>query len=564
MITQYANSFSKVHINSELINQVAGVLFTHAQATSSTTATGIALTHEALVDLQATFGIDNAQRLLNYKYFDHLDTNYAMCSAALDLHADDAVQVDYSKGRPFWIECEDEVIVGLAEELLYETLELDKIDKSWATIRDYCKYGDVFEEVILDKELGVVGIQALPPESMYIYPNSKLDVIKYVQRPSLFLGYGPTANEIPFQPWQVSHLRVPGKNRYDLYGRSILSDATRALKMLEAAETSLLMQRLTKGTDKYVFTIPVDGIPAAKQQTEVEKVASLFRRKKLLDTAKGEFKSVVNAIGNTQDYFIPSANGKKIEIDLLPQTDIQKHIDDIEYFKKKAIEALKVPAQYLNYLETTEMLKGPANSDIRWARKIRRIQNIYRDHIIKILDIHLQYILKQMPPAYTVVFASVSALEEQQRLEALEIKASVAAALQDYYSQKTILQEIFKLTEEEADKVLGQLDKQKIDATAVDSIAQANAEKLARDYFEPTGGEEDIATVDDGTPETMALPVGTATTDPTAAPATESKSKDQIIELYRQNLATNKRLREAVESMHSIQKELRTLNKKKE
>lgn len=547
LLTQYAHSFTKSNINSELINQVAGTLFTRQQTSSLTTATGVALTSEALVDLQATFGIDNAQRILNYKYFDHLDANYAMCSAALDLHADDAVQVDYSKGRPFWIECEDQTVVDLAEELLYETLQLDKIEKSWAAIRDYCKYGDVFEEVVLDKDLGVVDMQSLPPESMYVIPNTKLDVIKYVQRPSLFLNTFAVSNEISFQPWQVSHLRIPGKNRYDVYGRSILSDATRALKMLEAAETALLMQRLTKGSDKYIFTIPVDGIPLPKQQAEVERVANLFKRKKLLDTAAGEFKSVVNAIGNTQDYFIPTANGKKIEIDLLQQTEIQKHIDDVDYFKKKAIEALKVPAQYLDYLEAGEVIKGPANTDIRWARKIRRIQNIYRDHIIKVLDIHLQYILKQTPPPFSVIFASVSALEEQQRLEALEIKASVAAALQDYYSQKTILQEIFKLSEEDADKVLGQLDKQKIDATAVDEIARANAEKISRDYFEP---KEEVVEGDvEETPE-----------------VTEAKSKQHILELFKQNVVTNKRLREAVENMHGIRQELKSFqkNKKKE
>jgi hypothetical protein len=275
-----------------------------------------------------------------------------------------------------------------------------------------------------------------------------------------------------------------------------------------------------------------------KAKARIKEVAATLRRKRLLNVNAGEFKSVINAIGNTQDYFIPTKDGKGIEIDLLPQNDPQRHIDDIEYFKKKAIESLKVPANYLSYIEGGDASKSLANTDIRWARRIRRIQGIYRDHLTRVLDAHFKLIYQRPVAEFKVMFASVSALEDQARLEALEIRASVAAALQDYYSQKTILTQIFGVSDDEAEKYINALDAQQIDKAAVASIAEANAEQIREEYF--TQPEEVVEPVEGDV-------------------ASGQLSTEAIVKMFKENTRASKSLREAAANLHTILNEKKRL-----
>jgi len=536
----------------ELVNKVAAEITTQDDI-EQTTETGLALSYEELQNLSSNFSFNDAERQANYGFYDHVDNNYAICSSALDLHADDAIQLDFYKGKPFWIECEDEEVVRLGEAILYDTLGLEEIRTSWSVIRDFCKYGDAFEEIIVDKTLGIVKVIGLPPQTMFVNVNPQLEIMNYKQE---IMGSATIARKgIPFNPWQISHLKIPGRNRHSIYGRSIFADAVRSLKMLEAIETSLLLQRLVRGTDRYLVNIPVDNLSDEKAQERVKQVAHTLRRKKFIDVKKGEFQSVLNAVGTTQDFFIPTREKGSISIDLLPTSNVQQHIDDVEYFQKKAVAALKIPPEFLSYLsEGQDRSKKLVNTDIRWARKIRRIQGIYRDHLDRIVRTHLMYILKREVPDYKILFASVSALEEQAKLEALEIRASVAAALQDYFPIKTILIDIFKLSDEEADKYLNQMDVQHIDKTVVDAVAQGSADKVNQEYLQ--GSTEEVP------PETGEEPSKEEPPKEEFPKESRNLSESTVLKMFKEQVQTNRRLQEAVTSLHEIVRKKRLLERK--
>ena len=64
-------------------------------------------------------------------------------------------------------------------------------------------------------------------------------------------------------------------------------------------------------------------------------------------------------------------------------------IQDVEYLRDKLFAALKVPKQFMGYDENSDGKATLAAQDIRFARKIERIQRIVVSELYKIALVHL-------------------------------------------------------------------------------------------------------------------------------------------------------------------------------
>jgi hypothetical protein len=90
-----------------------------------------------------------------------------------------------------------------------------------------------------------------------------------------------------------------------------------------------------------------------------------------------------------EDYFIPVRNGQSTKVETLQGAANLNDIMDIEYLQNKLFAAIKVPKAYLNYAEKMEGGSTLAQTDLRFARTVNRIQEMVLVELRRLANIHL-------------------------------------------------------------------------------------------------------------------------------------------------------------------------------
>lgn len=187
---------------------------------------------------------DLMARYLDYEYMD----DYPMISTGHNIIASDATQVDVSKGHVAWIEANDKDVQTLLNDFLHRVIRVD--EKLPGIARETSSYGNFFGEVTLDHD-GVIDWRGLPPPTMRKVegPNSEIhgyvqdfrrrdgfsvpefyQVVKEFQAnggrpgelPSTVMGLGQA---VPFEPWQITHIKMPSKWSRSVYGYCLVGES---------------------------------------------------------------------------------------------------------------------------------------------------------------------------------------------------------------------------------------------------------------------------------------------------------------------------------------------------
>lgn len=90
-----------------------------------------------------------------------------------------------------------------------------------------------------------------------------------------------------------------------------------------------------------------------------------------------------------EDYFIPVRGEKSSKVETLQGAANLNDIMDIEYLQNKLFAAIKVPKAYLNYAEKMEGGSTLAQTDLRFARTVNRIQEMMLIELRRVANIHL-------------------------------------------------------------------------------------------------------------------------------------------------------------------------------
>ena len=406
------------------------------------------------------------------KYADYEDMDdYPELSSALDLYADDATQPDVLTGNTIWAESDDEVIQRILNETIKENLRTE--DDIWELARNLCKYGNDFEELIVMDDVGVVKLNNLETPAVrriedlngilygFIYDpqmSFRADTSTFFQLLKDREGKGSAdiqaANTFgqmsAFEPWEVAHFRMRGKNRKDLYGVGVLEAARWVWKRLSMMEDAMVLYKLTRSPQRYAFYVDVGDVPPNEARSQVNKVKNDFKKTKFVDPRTGKINFRYNPLSMDEDIFIPVRKGKKAtEIDVLAGPEGQQ-TDDVEYLRDKLFAALKIPKSYLGADETV----GRANlsqQDVRFARTVMRIQRAIRSgyaHICRV-DLAARNIDPDMVKFDIKMVVPSGALELAQ-IEVQKAKLDLATNYQAaQFSEYFIWSRILGLSDEE-------------------------------------------------------------------------------------------------------------------
>ena len=328
---------------------------------------------------QSMAGLNDVRMM--YRDCDLMD-QFPEISAALDIIAEESTFIG-EDGAMLRISSRSERVKSVLEDLFVNRLSIHTMLPMIS--RSMCKYGNTFMMLNIDNKNGILGWKQLPVYEMerwengqntpYATPLSNLNTVdENAPQDTKFVWIGQ--NEyIPYRNWQIAHFRLLYDSVFLPYGVAYINKARRHWRMLSMMEDMMLIYRLDRSIERRVFKINVGAIDESDVQSYVQQIADNFKRKPIVDPLTGQIDLRKSFMNVTEDFFIPVRDDNASNpIDTLQGAQNLTAMDDIKFVQNKILAALSVPRAFLNFEETTGDGKNLSLLDVRFTRKINRIQ----------------------------------------------------------------------------------------------------------------------------------------------------------------------------------------------
>ena len=297
------------------------------------------ITNEALRQVISDQNLIIYERSSIYQVVDR-SLNHALMSAACVSFADSACQRSPLHGSTVWVTSENREYRYQIEKML-DVINIEECIYDWAWTT--AAFGDLFVEVFGEPGVGIICVNDdnHPINVSRVDHNGRL--VGFFQTP---LGYATTDTRKLLAPWDQVHFRLLGaKKRRPLYqdqqysefrtisimtpdarrltskyGCSILADALPIWKRLRLAEDSIMMARIMKSPQRFLFkvVIPEDNANAEAVAQLVDQYQNEIKRSRALNTDPNNPNYVdrFNAMAGAEDLIFPvwgQANNLTVE-----------------------------------------------------------------------------------------------------------------------------------------------------------------------------------------------------------------------------------------------------------
>jgi hypothetical protein len=283
------------------------------------------------------------------------------------------------KGEILQIYSNNSRIKNVLKDLFHNSLNINYNLMFWT--REMLKFGDCFLKLEVDRQSGIYDCTALPVQEIHREESYDGNLNSARFRWDL--------NNMYFEEWQVAHFRIATDGSRLPYGRSILEPARKLWKQLQLAEDAMLVYRLIRAPERRVYYIEVGNTDPKDIPQYMEKMKASVKKASVVDPTTGQVNLKYNPLTYEEDYFIPVRNGQSTKVETLQGAANLNDIMDIEYLQNKLFAAIKVPKAYLNYAEKMEGGSTLAQTDLRFARTVNRIQEMVLVELRRLANIHL-------------------------------------------------------------------------------------------------------------------------------------------------------------------------------
>lgn len=350
---------------------------------------------KANVDLSNTAinGLTNIK--LMFRDADLMDA-FPEIGAALDIIAEECSVVN-DKGHIINVYSSSDRTKSVLEDLFVNRLNMQTVGPM--VLRAMCKYGNQFMLLNIENKLGIKGWRQLPVyeveryesgvESIWGNVNTSVAGGEEEDLSTKFVWSGHNT-QIPLKNWQIGHFRLLTDSLYLPYGSSYLNKARRHFRMLSLMEDMMLIYRLERSIERRVFKVFVGNIDDNDIPAYIDQIANEFKRTPIVDPLTGQLDLRKNILNVSDDFFIPvRTENASNPIDTLPAAQNMTAMDDIKFVQNKVLTALGIPKTFLNFEESVGDGKNLALMDIRFTRRVNRIQQAFLEELTKIATIHL-------------------------------------------------------------------------------------------------------------------------------------------------------------------------------
>jgi hypothetical protein len=177
---------------------------------------------------------------------------------------------------------------------------------------------------------------------------------------------------------------------------SPLERARRAYNQLMLIEDAILIYRMVRAPEKYVFNVDIGKMSQVKGQQKVAQLQKQFATKKTYDSATGTVGKVYDPMQMTENFwFVKGADSEGITVNTLTSAHNFGNLDDLEYFLKKLYRSLNIPIS--RYFEANVDIKtGSAESNVsaeelNFAMFIISLQKRFALGLLDGLIVHLKF-----------------------------------------------------------------------------------------------------------------------------------------------------------------------------
>ncbi|HPC09594.1 MAG TPA: portal protein, partial [archaeon] len=361
-----------------------------------------------------------AARLPAYLDYEGMEY-YPIISSALDLFMEEATTIGIN-GKMLNIYSNKERIKLILDEFFYDIVNVNVNLPFW--VRNLVKYGDNFVLLYGERKHGISHIKQLVN-----YDIERFDRIQN-NKPIVKFKERTTGDE--FNIFEIAHFRLLGDDKYLPYGSSVLNKVRRVFRQLVMAEDAMLTYRIIRAGEKKVFKIDVGNMDDNDVEDYMYKVATKFKKMTRVNPNDGQIDYSFNILGNDEDYFLPVRNSNvQTGIETLPGASNLDQIQDIEYLRDNLFVGLGIPKPFLSFQDAAGAGKNMAQYDIRFAKKINRIQQAIIQELNKMAIIHL-YLMGYSGDdlnSFTLTLTNPSTQQELLKSELLRDKAQTYSEL---------------------------------------------------------------------------------------------------------------------------------------
>lgn len=431
-----------------------------------------------------------AARLPAYMDFEGMEY-YPIISSALDLFMEEATTIG-TNGKMLNIYSSKERIKSLLEDFFNNTVNVNVNLPFWT--RNTVKYGDNFVMLYGEKGQGITHVKQMV--------NYEIERLERVQNGKPFVKFKERMTGDEFNAFEIAHFRLLGDDKFIPYGSSILNKIRRVFRQLIMAEDAMLTYRIIRAGEKKVFKIDVGNIDEDDIEEYMYKVATKFKKSSQVNYSDGQIDYRFNIVGNDEDYFLPVRNSNsQTGIDTLAGASNLNDINDIEYLRDNLFIGLGIPKPFLSFQDASGAGKNMAQFDVRFAKKVNRIQQAMIQELNKMAMIHLfllGYTGEDLsdftlaltnPSTQQDLLKSQLAREQAQTYTELTRGENGIAAMSHTRAKKLI----FNMSEKE---IVEDLKQQKMEKVVMQELADAPVlikksglfNDIDKRYAEPTNG----------------------------------------------------------------------------
>lgn len=348
-----------------------------------------------------------------YLHFEQMEY-YPTIASALDVMAEEAT-LPNDRGRVLNIHSDKTRVKGELEYLFYNILNVNTNLFWWS--RNILKNGDMFMLLLGLEDEGITNAKIL---NKLVQRREEVDEEAQVLR-TYFID---EQHNQKYERQQIAHFRLMGSEERIPYGQSVLEKVRKIHKMLVLAEDALMIKRITRSTDRYVYNVNVGNIDPNVVEEYVDAVANKFQTQPIAHSGTGNVDYKYNIKDVTQDYFIPKrGNNVATTIDKIDGSNNLDQVGDIEYLRTELYTGLGVPLPFLNFTEAVGEGKSLSMLDHRFARKTARHQQAIIQELNFIAEVHLILIgLEEEVDSFTLTLNPSSIQKEIMETEHLSNK----------------------------------------------------------------------------------------------------------------------------------------------
>lgn len=424
---QEADTNPRLGFRERLAKRLAGKDWPRTATPTQKTSTAGVLSAEFDEWTNAFFAIDT-ERIDIYSVLEEMETTMEEVSTALDIMADEAVNPESGSHEPFRIDYEigytpPRTVKKIIENVLADT---QLLEKSYGIIRDCLLYGDNFQQIIVNNQLEVIRLMHMPVKTMVRHEDDHgLLLTGSTEGEFAFEQYSDGISNFiaGFFPFQIEHLRW-NRRGSDPYGRSLFYSARGSYKKLRSMEEALSINWLTRAFARLLFAVDTTGMsPAEAKQAITDFRMSLQMQQVSSDTLGEKQMTVPKDIFLGRGYHQYSARmfESLSNVSVLDTSNTGFwNLNPVEYYRDKVILPGRVPRAYLGLPQEIRTKEALAQLDRRFARAVRRAQQVLSFMVIHVIDLAL--VLKGQNPfgiPYKPLWPTTSLFDELDRSQAL-------------------------------------------------------------------------------------------------------------------------------------------------